>query len=49
MAYDEELALRIRELLVAEPDVEEKKMFGGLAFIVAGHMAITRVERAGSW
>jgi len=32
MAYDEELAERIRELLVGEPHLDEKKMFGGLAF-----------------
>jgi len=38
MAYDEELAERIRELLAAERGVTEKKMFGGLAFMVNGHM-----------
>jgi TfoX/Sxy family transcriptional regulator of competence genes len=40
MAYDVELAERIREVLEAEPGVTEKKMFGGLAFLVDGHMAI---------
>ncbi len=40
MAYDEELADRIRELLGSEPDVSEKRMFGGLAFMVAGNMAV---------
>ncbi|HKF14086.1 MAG TPA: TfoX/Sxy family protein [Gaiellaceae bacterium] len=40
MAYDEELADRIRELLVAEPDLTEKKMFGGLAFLIGGNMAV---------
>ncbi|MFL6157692.1 MAG: TfoX/Sxy family protein [Marmoricola sp.] len=40
MAYDEELADRIREALVGEPDLSEKKMFGGLAFLVHGHMAV---------
>jgi TfoX/Sxy family transcriptional regulator of competence genes len=39
MAYDEGLAERIRELLVGE-SYEEKRMFGGLAFLVGGHMAI---------
>jgi hypothetical protein len=40
MAYDEELADRIREQIGAEPDLAEKKMFGGLAFLIAGNMAI---------
>ena len=40
MAYDEDLANRIRELIAADPDVSEQRMFGGLAFLVGGHMAI---------
>jgi TfoX/Sxy family transcriptional regulator of competence genes len=40
MAYDEELAGRIRELLADEPDLTEKKMFGGLAFLIGGNMAV---------
>ena len=40
MAYDEELASRIRELLGAERDLAEKKMFGGLAFLIGGNMAV---------
>ena len=40
MAYDEELAARIRRLLGDEPAVEEKRMFGGLAFLVRGNMAV---------
>ena len=40
MAYDEELAARIRELVSAEPGLAEKKMFGGLAFLVGGNMAV---------
>jgi TfoX/Sxy family transcriptional regulator of competence genes len=40
MAYDEDLADRIRELLAGEPDLTEKRMFGGLAFLVAGNMAV---------
>jgi TfoX/Sxy family transcriptional regulator of competence genes len=40
MAYDEELADRIRDALGHRDDVEERKMFGGLAFMVAGHMAV---------
>ncbi len=37
MAYDEGLAHRIREVLASRDDVSEKKMFGGLAFMVRGH------------
>jgi hypothetical protein len=40
MAYDEELADRIRELVGGEPDLAEKKMFGGLAFLIGGNMAV---------
>ena len=40
MAYDKELADRIRDALGDRDDVEERKMFGGLAFMVAGHMAV---------
>jgi TfoX/Sxy family transcriptional regulator of competence genes len=40
MAYDEELAARIRALLAGERDVVEKKMFGGLAFLIGGNMAV---------
>ena len=40
MAYDEELAERIREVVQAEPGLCEKRMFGGLAFLVRGNMAV---------
>jgi TfoX/Sxy family transcriptional regulator of competence genes len=40
MAYDEELAQRIHDLLDGEPGVTSKKMFGGLGFMVDGHMAV---------
>jgi TfoX/Sxy family transcriptional regulator of competence genes len=40
MAYDEGLAERIRELLPDQPDLTEKKMFGGLAFLIGGHLAV---------
>lgn len=40
MAYDEGLAQRIRDLLAGETGVVEKRMFGGLAFLVGGHMAV---------
>ena len=41
MAYDEELAERVRKLLDGEADVSEKKMFGGLAMLKSGNMAVT--------
>jgi TfoX/Sxy family transcriptional regulator of competence genes len=40
VAYDEDLADRIRELTAAEENLTEKKMFGGLAFLIGGNMAI---------
>jgi TfoX/Sxy family transcriptional regulator of competence genes len=40
MPYDEGLAQRIRELLEERDDVVEKKMFGGLAFLLDGNMAV---------
>jgi TfoX/Sxy family transcriptional regulator of competence genes len=39
MAYDEQLADRVRDLLAATPNVHERRMFGGLAFMIAGNMA----------
>ena len=47
MAYDEELADRIRELLGGEADLTEKKMFGGLAFLIRGHMAVAASGQGG--
>ena len=47
MAYDEEFAHRIRELLAEEPDVSEMSMFGGLAFLLAGNMAVAISSRGG--
>jgi hypothetical protein len=41
MAYDEDLANRIRELIAAEPGLVEQKMFGGLAFLIGGHMSVS--------
>lgn len=40
MAYDEELAARIRDHLLGEPGLTERKMFGGLGFMLDGHMAV---------
>jgi hypothetical protein len=47
MAYDEGLAERLRELLAEEPGLAEKKMFGGLAFLVGGNMAIAASGQGG--
>jgi hypothetical protein len=47
VAYDLEVAEHLRELLAGEPDVVEKRMFGGLAFLVAGHMAVTASGKGG--
>ena len=47
MAYDEDLANRIRELIAAGADVSERRMFGGLAFLVAGHMAVAASREGG--
>lgn len=40
MAYDEELAARVREVVAGEPGLTEQRMFGGLAFLVDGSMAV---------
>lgn len=40
MPYDRELAERVRELVAAGRGVEEKPMFGGLAFLIGGHLAV---------
>ena len=47
MAYDEDLAARIRELIAAEGGLTEKKMFGGLAFLIDGHMAVAASGQGG--
>jgi hypothetical protein len=46
MAYDEDLANRIRELL-ADETFTEKRMFGGLAFVIGGHMAVAASGQGG--
>jgi TfoX/Sxy family transcriptional regulator of competence genes len=47
MAYDEDLANRIRELIARDPDVTEKRMFGGLAFLIGGRMAVAASRERG--
>jgi TfoX/Sxy family transcriptional regulator of competence genes len=48
MAYDEDLADRIRDLLSQQRAVTEKKMFGGLAFLIGGNMAIAASGQGGA-
>ena len=47
MAYDEALAGRLRTLIGPEPGLAEKKMFGGLAFLVGGNMAVAASGQGG--
>ncbi len=47
MAYDEDLANRIRELIAGEPEITEKAMFGGLAFLVGGNMSVAASGQGG--
>src|SRR5215212_4939269 len=47
MAYDEDLANCIRELTAGESGVTEKKMFGGLAFLIGGNMAVAASGQGG--
>jgi hypothetical protein len=47
VAYDEELADRIRELLGSKRGLTEKKMFGGLAFLIEGNMAVAASGQGG--
>ena len=43
MAYDEELANRIRECVQGEQGLAERRMFGGLAFLINGNMAVSEI------
>ncbi len=47
VAYDEELADRMRELIPQSRDVTEKRMFGGLAFMIDGRMAVAASNGGG--
>ncbi len=47
MAYDVELAHRIRAAVQAEPGVSEKRMFGGVAFLIHGNMAVSASSKGG--
>ena len=47
MAYDEDLARRIRDLVASQPGVSEQRMFGGLAFLIGGNMAVAASGQGG--
>ena len=47
VAYDEELAERIRDLIADEPGLSEMKMFGGVAFLIGGNMAVAASGQGG--
>jgi hypothetical protein len=47
VAHDEELATRIRALVAGEPVLAEKRMFGGLAFLIGGNMAVAASGQGG--
>jgi hypothetical protein len=49
MAFDERTADRVRAILSGRPDVVEKKMMGGLCFMVKGGMCCSVSGRGGSW
>jgi TfoX/Sxy family transcriptional regulator of competence genes len=48
MPYDEDLVNRLRELLAGEAAITEKKMFGGYAFLLHGHMSISASRNGGA-
>lgn len=47
MAFDEDLASRLRDLVHQEKGLTEKKMFGGLAFLIHGNMAVSASGKGG--
>jgi hypothetical protein len=47
MAYDSDLANRVRRVVEAEPGLEEKRMFGGLAFLIDGSLAVSASSQGG--
>lgn len=47
VAYDEDLVNRLRELLADEDGITEKKMFGGLAFLLHGNMSVSASRNGG--
>ena len=47
MAYDEDVAARIRALVAGQPGLSEQRMFGGLGFLVNGNMAVAASSKGG--
>lgn len=47
MAYDEELAERVRAVVAMAAGLTEKRMFGGLAFLIDGHLAVAASGQGG--
>ncbi|HEX2893427.1 MAG TPA: TfoX/Sxy family protein [Marmoricola sp.] len=47
MAYDEQLAERLREAVAGEPGITEKRMFGGVAFLADGNLAVAASSQGG--
>lgn len=47
MGYDEDLANRIRVLIAGDPDITERRMFGGLAFLAGGKMSVAASRQGG--
>jgi len=47
VAYDEALAAKIRALVAGAPNLTEQKMFGGLAFLIGGNMAVAASGQGG--
>jgi TfoX N-terminal domain len=47
MTFDEDLANRVRELISGEPGLTEQRMFGGLAFLIAGNMSVAASGQGG--
>jgi hypothetical protein len=47
MTYDEDLAARVRDRVQEETGLSEQKMFGGLAFLINGHMAVAASGQGG--
>lgn len=47
MAYDVDLAQRLRDVVVSQPGLTEKRMFGGLAFLIHGNLAVSASSQGG--
>jgi hypothetical protein len=47
MAYDADLAQRLRDVVAGEAELTEKRLFGGLAFLIHGHLVVTASSQGG--